>query len=361
MFFAPAVRAHHQHHLGDLLPRLLGHHFIHLAVLAHQRVPVDIQHDLDRRVFGQPLFHRRPGAVIGPGVGGVVIQGGVVDHPKAVGPEHGGHLLPHPHHVVGAVGGAVGVAGLIGVPVRLGVGLAAVGVDDEDLGPLPQIYVHPPLGQHRLVQVIARPVVEIDPLAEEILPAALPLGGHLDDAVVPLVREPGLLPVLLVLFAGGGLRVLLRVGLFGGSAESRPQQGGLTEYQPAPAGELVCPRTVPQLGRQQGHRHCRTLPRRFCPAQPARQVRRPAHAPKGRPGQSQGHPPAHSPSQSTSFALHASALLILRDPLYPTVYEWTGRGMTGHFPVRNVESYLNISVCIWPSPWGKVARRSRDG
>ena len=35
VLFPPAVRAHHQHHLGDLLPRLLGHHFIYLAVLAH--------------------------------------------------------------------------------------------------------------------------------------------------------------------------------------------------------------------------------------------------------------------------------------------------------------------------------------
>ena len=191
-----------------------------------------------------------------------------------------------------------------------------MGVDDEDLGPLPQIYVHPPLGQHRLVQVIARPVVEIDPLAEEILPAALPLGGHLDDAVILLVGQLGLLPVLLVLFAGGGLRLLLRGGRLGGRAYPRPQQGGLLQQQPPPAGELVCPRPTLQLGGQQGHRHRRFLPRRLCPAQPARQVRRPAHAPKSRPGQPQGHPPAHSPSRSPRPSSHPAALLISRDPLF---------------------------------------------
>ena len=77
---------------------------------------------------------------------------------QAVGPEDGGHLLPHPDHVVGAVGGAIGVALLVAVAVALGIGLAAVGVDDEDLRPLPQVQVHAALVQHPGVQILLRPV-----------------------------------------------------------------------------------------------------------------------------------------------------------------------------------------------------------
>ena len=67
-----------------------------------------------------------------------------MDHLEALAAEHLRHGLPHADHVVGAVGGAVGVALLVEVPVVLGVGLTAVAVEDQDLGPLPQPKVDRP-------------------------------------------------------------------------------------------------------------------------------------------------------------------------------------------------------------------------
>ena len=64
-----AVGAHHQHNLGGLFPILLGDQLIDGAVAAHQGVPVDVQDDPDGGILGQPVPHRRLGAVIG----GVVI------------------------------------------------------------------------------------------------------------------------------------------------------------------------------------------------------------------------------------------------------------------------------------------------
>ena len=89
---------------------------------------MDIQNDFNGGVLGQPVLHRRARAVIGPVIGGVVVQIGVVDDLKPIFPENLGHLLPHPHHVAGTVGGAIGIALLVGEAVALGIGLAAVGM-----------------------------------------------------------------------------------------------------------------------------------------------------------------------------------------------------------------------------------------
>ena len=61
-----AAGAHHQHHLGRVLPVLLGDQLINVPLIVHQRVPVYVQHQPDGRVLLQPALRQLPGAVIGP-------------------------------------------------------------------------------------------------------------------------------------------------------------------------------------------------------------------------------------------------------------------------------------------------------
>ena len=123
-----AVRAHYQHHLCHLLPVFLADQFINGAIGTHQGIPVHVQNNFDAGVFGQPILHRRTGAVIRPVIGGIVVQIGVVNHFKPIFPENLGHLLPYPHHIAGAVGGPVGVALLVGKAIGLGISFTAVGM-----------------------------------------------------------------------------------------------------------------------------------------------------------------------------------------------------------------------------------------
>ena len=120
-----------------------------------------------------------------------------MNHLKAVGPEDGGDLLSHPDHVMGAVGGAVGVALLISIPVGHGVGLAAVGVDNENLRSLSQGHIHRPFPEERGVQLLPGAVVDIHPAVPEVLAALLPLAGHLHNAVAVRWLKIGLVDVLL--------------------------------------------------------------------------------------------------------------------------------------------------------------------
>ena len=154
-------RAHHQHDLSRPLPVLGGDKLVNGAVLSHQCIPMHIQGQFDRGILLQPPLHRRPGALIGAAVSGVVVQLRVVDHLKSIGAEHLGDLLSHPHHIVGAVCGAVGVALGVGLAVALDIGLAAVGVVDQDLGSLPQRKLYAPLAQHRRGQLQLGAIIKV--------------------------------------------------------------------------------------------------------------------------------------------------------------------------------------------------------
>ena len=294
-----AVGAHHQHHLGRLFFVLLGDQLIDGPVRPHQGVPVHVQNDFDGGIFGQPVLHRRLGPVIGPVIRRVVVQVGVVDHLEPVGAEDLRHLFPHPDHVVGAVGGAEGVALLVQVPVVLGVGLAAVAVENQDLGVLPQGEAHRPGGQHRGVQLFPGAVVEVHPVLAQVVAPLLSHAGGLHH-VVGLRRglelHLGLVVVVLRVQVGDGLRgggLLLRLPPLGHRLGPRGQEGGLLHQQPAPA---VQPRQgglhrgLAQLpGHQRHHRLGVGGPPLEGRPGP-RQVGGEAHPPRRRQGQPQPYP-----------------------------------------------------------------------
>ena len=56
-----------------------------------------------------------------------------MEHGDTVGGQDSGDLIPDPHHAAGGVGGAVVACGGVALPLGQGIGLAAVGVDNEHL------------------------------------------------------------------------------------------------------------------------------------------------------------------------------------------------------------------------------------
>ena len=75
-------------------------------------------------------------AVVGPGVGGVVVQRPVMEDGDARLTKDLRHLIPHPHHVAAGVGSAVVAGPDDSFTPGGGVGLAAVGVENQNLGPV---------------------------------------------------------------------------------------------------------------------------------------------------------------------------------------------------------------------------------
>ena len=71
--FSPLAGAQHQHDLGGVHPVDPGDGLVYRAVLPHQGVPVDVQHDFDGGILLQIPLYRLGGAVIGPVVLGVVV------------------------------------------------------------------------------------------------------------------------------------------------------------------------------------------------------------------------------------------------------------------------------------------------
>ena len=267
---APLAGAQHQHDLGGVHPVDAGDRLVDGAVLPHQGVPVDVQHDFDGRVLRQVVLHRLGGAVVGPAVPGVVVEGGVVHHAQAQLGEHPLHLVPHPHHVVVLVQGAgVVVRGLVDVGAVGGVGLAAVGVDDQDLGPVAgQGDVHRRGGRRRQIHVQPGAVIEVDAPRRHI---ALGAGGH-QGAGHDVPRGGGglrrrLVHVVVILggLPGGEvggvrrLRPVLRRGL-----PARQQQRRLPHHQAAPAVQARqgagLPGGLSQLQGQGGGDEARVLP-----------------------------------------------------------------------------------------------------
>ena len=76
------------------------------------------------------------GTVVRAGIAGVVVERAVVEHAEPRVAEHLCDLVAHAHHVAGHIQRAVVVGGDILLPGGHGVGLAAVGVDDEHLRPV---------------------------------------------------------------------------------------------------------------------------------------------------------------------------------------------------------------------------------
>lgn len=92
---------------------------------------MDVDGHLDGGVLRQVLLEHLPGAVVRAVVQGVV-DGGVVDNPKARGLQGLFQGLPGGHHALLLVSGAGLHIRVVKARVALGVGLAGVGVVDED-------------------------------------------------------------------------------------------------------------------------------------------------------------------------------------------------------------------------------------
>ena len=312
--------AHHHHHLGGIHPVDAGHRLVHRAVLSHQGVPVDVQHDLNGGVLFQIIGYRGGGAGVGLVVLGVVVEGAVVEHAQPHLGEHPFHLVSHPEHVVSLVQGAGGVAGGVHVGTVLGVGLGGVGMDDQDLGALGgQGDGHRSGGGRSQVHALPGAVVQVEPTGH-VIPlgagggqgAGHHIGGSRGDLAV-------LRHVVVVLggLSGGELELLLLVliekarhRLLAAGEEQR-----LAHRQPVPP---VQPRQggifsagLAQLGGQGGPHKALILsqalqgPRRPAPAQqqPGRQG-----------GQKQGSAPPQQPVPLDRSFVHTSTILICTGP-----------------------------------------------
>ena len=91
---------------------------------------MDVDGHLDGGVLRQVLLEHLPGAVVRAVVQGVV-DGGVVDNPKARGLQGLLQGLPGGHALLLVVGEVLHIR-VVKARVALGVGLAGVGVVDED-------------------------------------------------------------------------------------------------------------------------------------------------------------------------------------------------------------------------------------
>ena len=126
------VRAHQQHGLAGHDAALLRHGLVDDA-LAAQRVPVHVDHHRDVRKLRQVFLHRRAGAGVGAGVAGKVVDLPVVQHAQPGLFQQRRQFIPHAYDVALGVRCAIAVVGLVAVQPCLGVSLAAVGVQDQDL------------------------------------------------------------------------------------------------------------------------------------------------------------------------------------------------------------------------------------
>ena len=177
-----------------------------------------------------------------------------------------------------------------------------MGVNDQDLRPLPQGDVHRPLTQKGGVQLLAGAVVDVHPAVAEVQAALLALAGHLHDpfAVLSGLQVGQLLVLAAAVQLIGGLR-RLRLLLSGPEVQHRllprRQQRGAAQQQAAPAGQSLLPAgQLPQLGLHQGGRQGGFLPQGGQPAVDAPQIRRQAHPPSRR----QYQPQRRTPAQGTS-------------------------------------------------------------
>ena len=127
-----AVRADQQHHLAGNQTVLLGHGLVY-HVAAAQRVAVHVDHDGDFRMFGQNRGNGSAGAAIGAGVAGIVIDTGVVQNCEPRGLENLCQLFPNTENIIVRVLGAAGVARRVAVKPGLCIGLARVGMDNQNL------------------------------------------------------------------------------------------------------------------------------------------------------------------------------------------------------------------------------------
>ena len=183
-----SVAAHHQRHLGGGLAVDIGDHLVLVALTVLNGVPVHVQDKADGGVLGKIALDGRKGAVVGPGVGRVVVKSAVVEHADARGGKHLRHGVAHGHHIVPAVGSAV-VAGPDHVRVSgWGIGLTAVGVDDEDLGPLPCQLRVKQLPQLRDGEGVIRAVGDVGPSADGV---AAGVRGHQGPGLHAVVRGIG--------------------------------------------------------------------------------------------------------------------------------------------------------------------------
>ena len=256
-----AVTAHHQGQLGGgALAVDLGDD-LHLAAAAGLNgVPVDVQHEADRGVFLEIPVNGGQGPVIGPGVFRVVVQRPVVKHGDASLAEHFRHGVPHADHVVSGVRGAAFPGPDDAVVRGRGVGLAAVTVEDQDLGGLPGELRPEGLQEFLIGEGILGGIADVDLAADGV---AAGIRGHQGLGGNAVVRSGGggsLLGLLLHRLrhrgGGRGFRLLLR--LLPEIADLLPggkQQGRLAQGQHRGGGQAVRLAGVPQLPAQQGQGH----------------------------------------------------------------------------------------------------------
>ena len=167
-------------------------------------------------------------------------------------------LLPHPDHVEAAVRGPAVAAGDVLLARRHGVGLAAVGVDDEDLGAL---LLRKGGGEGSVedggVKFPVGAVVDVHVPCNHV---ALRRGGHQGpggDAVVG--EEEGRLRLGRVLLDGAGLFGIGPDGLLGALGVPavvgllRQQHRTLADGQGQGGWDGVLPPAVPQLAAEEGH------------------------------------------------------------------------------------------------------------
>ena len=246
---AAAVGADHEGHLGGVDPRHAADHLDHVPLPVGHRVPVDVQDDGDGGVLLQVALDGLQGPVVGPAVLGVVVEGLVVDdgEPRLL---QGRRQLPaHPHRVVLAVRGAVLAAGDVLLALRHGVGLAAVGMYDEDLGALlRQGRVEGPVKEGG-VKALVRAVVDVHVPGDHV---PLGGGGHQGPGWDPVVGKNqwrSRVRRLLLDGDGGGPGLILSV-----FSAVRPLIGvGLILAPQLPDG-LPAPQEQRALADGQGHR-----------------------------------------------------------------------------------------------------------
>ena len=188
-----------------------------------------------------------------------------MQHGNAVVRQHRRNLVPHPHHVFGGVAGAAGAGGDVALPLRHGVGLAAVGVQDQHLGRVAgqlggkafrrqrggiQRFVGAVLDAHAPHHRVARGVGDLHRL-----------GGH--AVILKGQRRPGRCRERRLWVYGGRVRllrlirfrflrrVLLSRREVGHVAAGRQQQGGLSQHQRRGGGQPVRRQPAAQRPTQQ--------------------------------------------------------------------------------------------------------------
>ena len=133
---------------------------------------MDVDHHLYAGVVPQILLYGLAGAGVGAGVAGVVVDATVMNYVQPRLLEDFRQLVADTHNIELRVLRPVGVAGLIAVQPRLGVGLAGVGVDDQDL--------RLPLGQAQ-PRPGGQDLRHIHPVGCSVVDAEAPLDRGLQD------------------------------------------------------------------------------------------------------------------------------------------------------------------------------------